>query len=326
MSSPGSRRSAFQDSFAALWHEPVLIAAELAWRWCFGLAAWVVVIIGAGLFLDSVKISRRDEFLLGTLQPQLLQEAVRHIFRGSLTRFVLEQAALVLGLVLLWCLAAAAGRAATLRRLVAMFSADEEPDTPTWEFIPIFTLQLLRAVWSMAALSVMIFCLVFGTMMAADERALRAGLWLSFGIGLAWAFGVVLNWFFGVAPLFCVRDGAGAMDAVAESVDFVAGNAGRLLGLGVGFLALRLVWAAMMFFAVLAPLRWAGHLAPGWVILMMAVVALIYFAGADLLCLARLAAYASLAEEDSHPAEEVAEIGPPEPALPVEFGTELGLA
>jgi len=326
MSPPGSHRSVFQDGFAAVWHEPALIAAELTWRWCFGFAAWALVIIGAGLFLDSLKISPGDEFLLGTLQPQLSQEAVRHIFRGSLARFVLEQATLVLGLVLLWSLAAAAGRAATLRRLVAMFSADEEPDTPTWEFVPIFTLQLLRALWSLIAFSVMVFCLVFGTMMAADERALRAGLWLSFGIGLAWAFGVLLNWFFGVAPLFCVRDGVGAMDAVTESVDFVARNAGRLLGLGSGFLALRLVWAATMFLAVLAPLRLAGHLAPGWVTLIMALVALIYFAGADLLYLARLAAYASLAEENSHPTPVFADSAPLEPAQPVELNPELGLA
>ncbi len=326
MSPYSSRRSAFQDGFAALWHEPVLLAAELTWRWCFGLAAWALAIVGAALFLESLQISPRDEFLLGTLQPQLLQEAVRHIFRGSLARFVLEQAALVLGLALLWSFAAAAGRAASLRRLVAMFSADEEPETAAWNFIPILALQLLRAVWSLVAVSVMIFCLVFGTMMAADERALRAGLWLSFGIGLAWAFGVVLNWFYGLAPLFCVRNSVGAMDAVAKSVDFVARNMGRLFGLGVGFLALRIIWAATMVLVVLAPLRLTGHLAPGWVMLIMALVALIYFAGADLLYLARLAAYASLAEEHSHPAEMIAEIGPLAPAPPPEFNAGLGLA
>ena len=43
---------------------------------------------------------------------------------------------------------------------------------------------------------------------------------------------------------------------------------------------------------------------------MMAVVMLVYFAGADLLYLARLGAYVALAEDDSHP------VAPPEEVQP----------
>src|SRR5664280_3179428 len=127
MSQPSSHSSPFQDGFAALWHEPALLATELAWRWCFGFSACALAIISDAWFLDSLKVSPADEFLLGTFQPQLLSGAFQHILRGSLTRLVLEQAVLLLGVTLLWCLAATAGRAATLRRLVAMFSADDEP-------------------------------------------------------------------------------------------------------------------------------------------------------------------------------------------------------
>ncbi|MGO9519706.1 MAG: hypothetical protein ACLPND_21930, partial [Candidatus Korobacteraceae bacterium] len=38
----------------------------------------------------------------------------------------------------------------------------------------------------------------------------------------------------------------------------------------------------------------------GWIALLMAIVALVYFAGADFLCLARLGAYVALAEDDAH--------------------------
>ncbi len=68
-----SAHSPLQDGFAALWHEPVLFAAELVWRWCFGLAAWSLAIISAVWFLDSLKISPGDELLLGTLQPAVAQ-------------------------------------------------------------------------------------------------------------------------------------------------------------------------------------------------------------------------------------------------------------
>jgi len=304
MSQAARRHSAFQDGFAALWHDPALLLGEITWRWCFGCSAWALAIVSAALFLDSLKISHGDEFLLGTLQPLLIGSAVRHIFHGSAARFVAEQVALVLGLTLLWSLAATAGRAATLRRLVAMFSADEEPETLRWEFGPIFVLQLLRATWSLIALSVMILLLALGSIMAADGRPVRAAFCLSFGVGLAAASGVALNWFLGVAPLFCIRSGAGAMDALAQCVDFAARQSGRLCGLGLGFGALRLVWAGTMFFVVLAPINWARHIASGWVMVAMAALALVYFAGADLLYLARLGAYASLAEDDSRPAEE----------------------
>src|SRR5271165_7009397 len=159
------RSSPFQDGFAALWHEPALLGAELTWRWCFGIAAWGLAIISAALFLNSLKSSRGDEFLLGTLQPQLLLEALRHIFTGSLTRLLCEQAVLILGLMLLWSFAATAGRAATLRRLVAMFSSDEGPQTMSWEFAPILALNLLRAMWSLIALTAALVCVVCGVIM-----------------------------------------------------------------------------------------------------------------------------------------------------------------
>ncbi len=125
--------SPFRDGFAALRHEPALFAAELTWRWCFGLSAWGVGIVSIALFLDSVTVAPADGFLLRTLQPQLEENALRHIFRGSLSRFVLEQTILLLGVMVLWSLAATAGRAATLRRLVAMFSPDDEPQSMEWQ-------------------------------------------------------------------------------------------------------------------------------------------------------------------------------------------------
>jgi hypothetical protein len=307
--------SPFRDGFAALWHEPALLAAELTWRWCFGLSAWMLAIASAALFLDSIKLSPRDELLLGTLEPQLLQEAVRHIFRGTLTRLVLEQIILLLGLMLLWALAATAGRAATLRRLVAMFSNQEEPDAMGWHFEPILVLSLLRAMWFVIALSAMLISLVAGAIMANQDTFLAVSV-VAVGVGLGWAFGVTLNWYFGLAPLFCIRNRVRAAEAFTQSVDFSSRHAGRLLGLGLGFAALRAVWAGTMFFAVLAPLRVVHHMARGWIALTMAMVALLYFAGADLLYLARLGAYVALAEDESHPKETPEHVFPAEPLPP----------
>ena len=320
MSNP-ARHSPFRDGFDAVRHGPVLFAAELTWRWCFGFAAWGLAVISGLLFLDSLKISSADEFLLSTLQPQLLQGAFRHILRGSLNRFLSEQAVLLLGLTLLWAFAATAGRAATLRCLVAMFSTEEELPELRWEFKPIFALNLLRAIWTQIAIAAAVVSLVAGLVMENHQRAAAAALLLSFGIGLAAVFGGILNWFFGLAPLFCVRNGASAPEALTQCADFSSRQAGRLFGLGIAFAMLRLVWAGTMFLAFFAPLRLAHHIARGWIALLMVGVSLVYFAGADLLYLARLGAYVSLAEDDSQPASTVEDVRLPEP-LP-SLGTTL---
>ncbi len=318
--------SPFQDGFAALWHDPALLAAELTWRWCFGLAAWGLAIISTVLFLDSLKISASDQLLLGTFRPEFLDGVIRRILRGSLNRFLWEQAVLILGLLLLWSFAATAGRAATLRRLVAMFATDEEPQIMRWEFAAIFELNLLRAMWSLIALAAMLVSLAAGFIMANNQRALSTACFLVFGVGLAWAFGTLLNWFFGLAPLFCIRNGVAAPDALAQSVDFFCRQSGRLFGLGIGFLTLRIVWAGTMFLTVLAPLKLVHHIAPAWIAAMMLTMMLVYFAGADLLYLVRLGAYTTLAEDDSHPVAPPEEVLPDEPLLPPDLAPLVGLA
>ena len=296
-----SKASPFRDGFQALMHEPLLLAAELTWRWCFGLAAWILAIASIRLFLGSLKVSPLDEFFLRTLQPQLWDRAIRHIFAGSLARFLLEQTILLVGVVLLWSLAATVGRAATLSRLVAMFNteADEEVHHQRWSLLPIFVLQLLRAAWLVIAFSVAAGLFVYGMAMVQREHALRAALSLSFGFALACLAGISLNWLLGVAPLFCVRNGVSAREALDEAIHFSSHYGGRLSLLGLGFFLLRLIWAAMMWVAFLSPVSWAAKIGGLWTLLLMGLIALVYFAGADLLSLLRLASYVALLEDGS---------------------------
>ncbi len=319
-----SRSSAptpFRDGFAALGHDPTLLAAELAWRWCFGFSALVLGAVSIGLYLDSLNVSKADQFLLGTVQPQLLAEALRHIFRGSLSRFLLEQAVLILGLTLLWSFASAIGHAATLRRLVAMFSSSDEPESTEWHFPSIFLLQLVRAMWTQIAVAVGIVLFLYGSVMAGRERPLAAALSLSFGVGLAALAGFYLNWYLGIAPLFCIRNDVSARLAVDQALSFSAEHGGRLLLMGVGFFLLRLVWAGTMWLVLLAPLSLAGKMSDRWIALLMGMIALVYFAGADLLNLARWGSYVSLTYEDLRPAqvEDVpAQLLPPPEMLSLE--------
>ena len=320
--------SHFRDGFAALKHEPALLAAELTWRWCFGISMLAVALFSAGIFLDGLKVSKADNFLLSTLQPQLLATALRHIFRGSLSRFLLAQALLTLGITLLWSFASAVGRAATLRRLVTMLGSDDEAQPATWNFGSIFLLQLLRAMWAQIALVIAALLLIYGATMASLERPLVAALALSFGVGVTVVVGFSLNWYLGIAPLFCIRNGVNAREAVEQAIEFSNRQSGRLFVIGLVFLAIRLFWMATMAVVLVAPLNLVGTIDGRWIALLMGLVLLLYFVGADALQLARWGAYVSLVEDDSHPdptLELTAEI-PPELPAPLEIIPLEGLA
>jgi hypothetical protein len=304
MSPPGNLRSPFQEGFAALRDEPLLFVAELTWRWCFGVAAWLLALGAAALFLDSLRVSALDRLLLSTMKPALEWSALNHILHGALLRYVWTKFIVMTALTLLWCFAAAAGRAASLRNLIAFVGGDDRDEFAGWQFRPIFQLHLLRAVWTWTAIGCFAGSVFLGTAMLQHQRAARAAFFYVFGIALSLVFGVVLNWFFGLAPLFCIRQQASARDGLSHTLDFCARQGGRLFGLSLGFLALRLMWAGSMFLLILAPTNLSKHLALGWILLLMGFLYLIYLAGADALYLARLGAYVALAEIDAQPVPE----------------------
>lgn len=296
-----SSRSPFQEGFSALREEPLLIAAELTWRWTFGLVAWLLALTSAVLFLDSVKISALDRYLLGTMQPALERAAVHHVFDGALLRFAWIKFILLAGLTGLWAFAAAAGRAATLRNLVALSGGEDRDEGAGWQFRPMLQLHLLRALWTWIALACFAASFLLGYSMTESGHAARGAFFYVFGVALSLVFGLMLNWIFGLAPLFCIRNQATAHEAVASTLDFCTRQGGRVFGLSLAFLALRIVWAGSMFFIVLAPTGLGKHMAVGCVLVMMFALALVYFAGADILYMARLGAYAVLAEMDAEP-------------------------
>jgi tetrahydromethanopterin S-methyltransferase subunit E len=180
-----------------------------------------------------------------------------------------------------------------------------------------FQLHLLRAIWSWAAIGCFVGSIFLGTEMLQQRHPARAAFFYVFGIALSLVFGLMLNWFFGLAPLFCIREQASARNALSLTLDFCARQGGRLFGLSLGFLALRLVWAGSMFLLILAPTNLSKHLAVGWILLMMGFFFVIYLAGADALYLARLGAYTTLAEIDTQPEPEPVPNPSPEPAAPV---------
>jgi hypothetical protein len=293
--------SPFQEGFAALGDEPLLLPAELTWRWCFALAAWILAIGATALFLDSLNISALDRFLIGSAQPALERSALNHIFQGALLRTVWIKFFALAGLTLMWSFAAALGRAASLRTLVALLGGKDRYEHSSWQFRPMLQLHLLRALWTWTAVGCLSASILLGTAMVHQQRPARAAFFYVFGVALSVVFGVILNWIFGLAPLFCIRNGVNAREAMSLTLEFCSRQGGRLFGLSLAFLGLRLLWVGSMFFLVLAPIGLGKQVAIGWALLMMFALLLVYFVGADALCIARLGAYVALAEIDAQP-------------------------
>jgi hypothetical protein len=313
---PGN--SPFQEGFAVLRDEPLLLPAELTWRWCFALAAWLLALGATALFLDSLNVSALDRFLLATAQPLLERSALNHIFHGALRRAVWIKFIVLAGLTLMWSFAAALGRAASLRALGALFDATDRNETSDWQFRSMFKLHLLRALWTWIAIGCLIASVLLGTAMVQQRRAVPAAFFYVFGVALSIVFGVILNWIFGLAPLFCIRNQARARDAMLLTLDFCSRQGNRLFGLSLAFFGLRLVWGGSMFLLLLASTSLSKHVPVGWVLLVMLVLLLAYFAGTDALYLARLGAYAALAEIDALPQPEPLPAPAPQPRTPYE--------
>jgi hypothetical protein len=325
MAQPGYSRSPFQEGFAALREEPLLLVGELTWRWCFAIAAWLLVLLAAALFLDTLHVTALDRLLLGTMTPALERSALNHVLHGALLRYLWIKFFVLAGLTVLWAFAAAVGRAASLRNLIALAGGDDRDEEAGWQFRPMFQLHLLRAVWMWTALGCFVASFLLGNLMMQAGHAVRGALFYVFGIALSIVFGAMLNWIFGLAPLFCIRNQVSARDAVSLAVDFYARQGGRLSALSTRFLAVRIVWAGAMSLLVLAPTSLGNRVAVGWVLLMMGALFLIYLAGADALLLARLGAYAVLAEIDAEPTPEPETYpDPTPPQLPISYPTIAG--
>ena len=104
--------------FRLVRHRPAVMLAEIMWRWSFGVAAGALVTVAVLRFLASLTVTDGELFALRSGIPQLMADAILHIFQGSGERLLRLTLIVTPAVSALWILAASAGRAATLRALV----------------------------------------------------------------------------------------------------------------------------------------------------------------------------------------------------------------
>ena len=272
---------------------PRLALIEVVWRWSFGLAAMLVLLQACVSILHRVTISDAEWAVLRGFDPYKMANTVAALVvnYGKLLSLVL--AVLLSALAFLWMIAATWGRAATLKILRGSGSV-----------AAVAGLNLLRIFLLLAALAVAVLTTAGAAMLAthfsADPEEPNVLVYFSIVIlvlpiiVILWA---ALNWVLSLAPLFVARE-QGVLATLAVTFRSlraqrraywsVSGVYGTIRGAGL--------LVVIVFGLALAA---AGE--DKIILALLLALLLLYFLFADLLYVARLAAYLQVIEQASRP-------------------------
>ena len=304
-----------RDGWRAITRTPLLILCEISWRWTFGIALWAVLAYIAFSSLGQVQMTDTEIRLLRGLDPRASAYVLLRVM-NAIVPVVLRVFAYTLpALVMLWIAAATFGRVATLRALLGRQCGKVR--WPALVGVNVLRVALLFA----AILAFVGSSILVGRMFRGEPEYLGVAILLSLGVNLlivsAWS---LLNWFLTLAPIFILRDEAGAFAAFGASVDLFRDRSGPYIGaaMGLGLVRLALITVASVLSVI--PLGMIGTSSMMAVIVAGVTLALVYYALTDAVQIWRIAAYVSLANyEPEIPVPAVAPV--PVPVAP-QYPTE----
>ncbi len=317
------------EGFRAAFRRRSLTVGEIAWRWTMGSTAAALFVFYCVEYLDTLPVSTSDALLLSTRQPMLVGRALGHIVQGSLSRAVFAASLVALGISVVWIIAASFGRLATVRALLDYFReefassfpvasapetsaaghgrvAKENPARPR-AMRTLIDLNFLR-VALVLAMALSIASVAILSSLVSTTKTPRPDLAVILFLLLVVAICMIvssLNWWLSLAAIFAVRDREDALGSLSAAVAFFRERSGAVLAVSTWTGLAHLVAFSIALTAVSFPLAFIRIAPSRLVIAGMIVVALIYFAIADWIYMARLAGYVYIAEL-------------PEPALAIE--------
>jgi len=278
--------------FGLAFRRPAIALAEIAWRWSFVAAAWVLGITFLFEYMDSLPITRGDRLLLRSRQPELVARAVQRIFEGSAFRFIEAAILLAIGLTGAWIVLASLGRTATVRSLIDEFGLTRAAKE-SGALLSLFGLNFLRTALTLAALASAIGAMLIASSFWASTHVPAAEtsqlfFVLLFCISTAW---VVLNWLLSASAIFVIADGRRALAAISDTVRLCRERPGPVFSAGALFgtahVAALVVATGAGFMALVA----LASIPASFVWFTQLILIVAYCAIADFLYTGRLAAY-----------------------------------
>ncbi len=292
------------EGFRAAWRRPSLTLAEIAWRWATGAAATAVFFFGLFEYLSTLPVTNRERLLLRSRQPYLIGQALARILSGSLGRVVVSALVAALLLTLLWMLAGALGRMATVRGLLDYFRKDVAANgathgvSRTAPLRPLIRLHFLRASVTVAAIFGFAGAFIIAGFASPDAHR-RPGLAFLLFLplaGLVWLVWGALSWLLSLAGMFAARDGEDAVDAISSAVALCRERTGPVAAVSTWTGLAHLTAFVGATTVVSMPLGFVAVVPWRLVAAAMILITLAYFALADWLFMARLAGYVCIAE------------------------------
>jgi hypothetical protein len=277
------------------WH--TIPFAEIAWRWTFAAAAWLLGTFFLLEYMGSLPVTAADRLLLGTQQPVLISRALQRIFHGSAFRFTEAGIVVLIALAMAWIVLASLGRAVTLSAMLEEFGIASGPTRGTLPSL--FALNFLRvAVFVAAKVGGIGAILLASSFWAATHisagdaaRAWFAGILL---VGIVWA---VLNWILSTAAVFAAIEQQGALSAIASCARLCVDRPGRMLAVGIWFGLPHLGAFITAWGAGFTVLSTVGVWRMGSALVLEFLIIALYCSVADFLYTGRLAAYVAIVRE-----------------------------
>jgi hypothetical protein len=340
------------EGFRAASRRPSFTLAEIIWRWTVGATAAALFALGLFEYLRTLPVTNGELLFLRTRHPYLVGEAIAHIFRGSLSRAVMASLTAALMLAVLWMIAGAVGRLATVRALLDYFRRDVAgrvsadamnvgnediasyreiandvesavaSNVSTTAFPALLRLQFLRIAVALAALFGFAGAAIlagFASPAANPQPGLAFAIFLPFACVVAFLWWA-LNWLLSLAGMFAVRDDEDTVGAIVAAVALCRERTGAVLAVSTWTGLAHMVLFVVASTVASVPLAFAGIVPWRLVVAADLVVTLGYFAVADWLYLARLAGYVCIAETP----QQLLTTPPPPPApIPTPLQTTI---
>ena len=298
------------ESFRAAFRRPLVIFAEITWRWVVGATATVLFFFGLFEFLDTLPVTNGELLFLRTRNPFLVSQAIGHILRGHLSRGLLSLIFGALLLAVIWIVAASLGRIATVEALLQYFRRRFAADTARegendvasnsaqGRFTALLRLNFLRVAVVLAGVVGLAGAAVVARSASCARNPQTAMVFLLFVAiaGVVCLIGYALNWLLSLAAVFIVRDADDVIGAISSSVALCRRRPAALFAVSTWTGVAHLIAFAGASMVVSVPLALAGMLPWRLTALGVVLVTLAYLVVADWLYTARLAGFVCIAE------------------------------
>ncbi len=301
-------------TFALIRRDPALLAAELTWRWSFGLGSLAILFLVFRRVQQALTLSGADELSLSRGSYIEFVQTMIGVAAGALPLIGGVALWALLAMAALWIAAATIGRGTVTHAIVRQLAQEAGTGIAprfTWmamgvvHFARVFTLLIPLIGYLLGALIGALMLRGSGLSAAEPDISstnvaalLVAMLVFCFVFVISLAVWSLVHFVVSLAPIFIARDGRGALDAIADSISLARRRWRELSSEATQNAVLRSAAALGITVAGILVGAFLLRPAPLFASLLLALLTLAYFIVSDWLLLARTIAYAAVAEND----------------------------